>query len=108
MAEARQISGDEQFATEIAGEQPCVVEFWMPGCPACAKLSPVYAELAEELAERANLIGLEARQNMAISQKYGVRGVPTVIVFKCGEEVQRCVGAKSKDELREWLEPALV
>jgi thioredoxin 1 len=107
MSEARQISGDAEFAAELAGEQVCVVDFWMTGCPACGRLAPVFGELAEELGGRANLVGIEARQNMEIAKRFGVRGVPTVIVFKAGEEVQRSVGAKSKDELREWLEPVL-
>lgn len=107
MAETRQING-EQFQEELAKEQPCVVEFWMTGCPACARFASAFAELAEELEDRANLVGLEARENMAISQKYGIRGVPTVIVFKEGQEVQRTTGAKDTKEMREWLEPALV
>jgi thioredoxin 1 len=108
MAEAQQISGSEQFESEIKSEQPCVVEFWMEGCPACARFKDVFAEMAEEFAERANLRGLEAREHMEISRKYDISGVPTVVMFKCGEEVQRKVGAQSKEEFREWLEPALV
>lgn len=108
MAQARQISGEEQFQEELAKNMPCVVEFWMEGCPACARFASAFAELAEELAERANCVGLEARKNMAISQKYGIHGVPTVIVFRGGQEVQRTVGAKDTKEMREWLEPALV
>ncbi|MEI6499623.1 MAG: thioredoxin family protein [Armatimonadota bacterium] len=108
MSEARQISGEEQFAAELAGDPVCVVEFWMKGCPACGRLAPVFAEVAEELKDRANLVGIEARENMAIAKQFGIRGVPTVIVFKAGQEVQRSVGAKDKDELRAWLEPALL
>jgi thioredoxin 1 len=108
MAEAKQISGSEQFEEEIKSTQPCVVEFWMQGCPACGRFADVFAEMAEEFAERANLVGLEAREHIEITRKYGVSGVPTVIMFKCGEEVQRKVGAQSKEEFREWLEPALV
>jgi thioredoxin len=108
MAETRQIKGCEEFEAELAKEQPCVVEFWMVGCPACARLAPIFEELAEELKDKANLVALEARENMELSKKFEIRGVPTVIVFKAGEEVQRQTGAKSADELREWLEPALV
>jgi thioredoxin 2 len=108
MAEARQISGSEQLEAELAKEQPCVVEFWMVGCPACARMAPSFGDLAEELASRANLVGLEARDNMELSRKYAIRGVPTVVVFRGGEEVQRSTGAKSIEELRSWLEPALV
>lgn len=107
MAETRQISGEEQLTQELAQDLPCVVEFWMEGCPACARLAPVFAELAEELKDRGNLVALEARSHMEIAKRYGIRGVPTVIVFQQGNEVQRIVGAKSKEELREWLEPAL-
>lgn len=107
MSEAKQISGEAQFAAEVTGEQLCVVDFWMTGCPACARLAPVFDELAGELKDRANLVGLEARENMAISKQYGIRGVPTVIVFRAGEEVQRSVGAKTREELLAWLEPLL-
>lgn len=107
MAEARKVTG-EDLEAELTREEPCVVEFWMAGCPACARFAPTYAELAEELAGRANLLAIEARENMDTSKKHGIKGVPTVIVFKNGEEVQRTTGAKTLAEMREWLGPALV
>ena len=106
MAEARKISGEE-LETELAKPEPAVVEFWMDGCPACARFAPTFAALAEEYNGRANLLAIEARENMAASQQYAIRGVPTVIVFKDGQEVERTTGAKTLAEMREWLEPIL-
>lgn len=102
--EVRQVSAEE-LQVELAKPGVCLVEFWMPGCPACARFAPTYATLAEEFQDMACLIAIDARQNMEIAQKYGVRGVPTVIVFKDGQEVQRSTGAKTLAEMREWLKP---
>jgi thioredoxin-like negative regulator of GroEL len=106
MAEARGVTGEE-LASELAGEGLCVAEFWMVGCPACARFAPTFGELAQEYEGRAKLITIEARENMEASKQYGIRGVPTVIVFKEGQEVQRTTGAKTLAEMREWLEPVL-
>ncbi|MEN6302737.1 MAG: thioredoxin family protein [Armatimonadia bacterium] len=107
MAEARQISGEE-LDQEVTQQECCVVEFWMNGCPACARFASTFAEVAEWLEGRAHVCAIEARENMEACKKHGIHGVPTVIVFKSGEEVQRTTGAKTLEEMREWLEPALV
>lgn len=106
MAEARRVSGAE-LDDEIAKQGPCVVEFWMTGCPACARFASTFGELAEEYQTQANVVAIEARENMEASRKHSIRGVPTVIVFKDGQEIQRTTGAKSLEEMREWLEPVL-
>lgn len=106
MAEARRVTGEE-LENEIGGEQPCVAEFWMTGCPACARFASTFGELAEEYQGRASLVAIEARENMETSKKHSIRGVPTIIVFKDGQEVQRTTGAKSLEEMREWLKPVL-
>jgi thioredoxin-like negative regulator of GroEL len=106
MAEARRITGAD-LPAELGKPEPCVVEFWMVGCSACARFAPTFADLTEEYQGRANLVTIEARENMATSQQYGIRGVPTVIVFRDGQEVQRTTGVKTLAEMREWLDPAL-
>lgn len=106
MAEARRVSSEE-LADEMSKEQPCVVEFWMNGCAACARFASTFGELAQEYEGRANLVAIEARENMSASQEHSIRGVPTVIAFKNGQEVKRTTGAKSLEEMREWLEPVL-
>ncbi len=106
MAEAPKVNG-EQLAAELSKPGPCVVEFWMVGCGACARFAPTFGDLSEEYAGRANLVAIEARENMDASKQHGIRGVPTVIVFKDGAEVQRTTGAKTLAEMREWLDPVL-
>jgi thioredoxin-like negative regulator of GroEL len=106
MAEARRISGDE-LETELAKAGVAIVEFWMVGCPACARFGPTFGELAEECAPQATVVAIEARENLEASRKFAVRGVPSVIVFKDGQEVQRMTGAKTLAEMREWLAPVL-
>lgn len=106
LVEVRSVTGDE-FETELAREEPCVVEFWMIGCPACARFAPSYGEVAQEYAGRANVVAIEARENIELARKYGINGVPTVIIFKAGEEVDRATGARSTAELRAWLEAML-
>jgi thioredoxin 1 len=106
MPEARRIQGEELQA-ELSKPEPCVVDFWMVGCPACARFAPTFGELAEEYQGRANLVTIEARENMETSKQYAIRGVPTVIVFRDGQEVQRTSGAKTLAEMREWLDPVL-
>lgn len=106
MAEARRVTAEELKA-ELEQGKPCVVEFWMVGCPACARFAPTFGELAEEYQDRASLVAVEARENMEASKQFSIRGVPTVIVLKDGKEVQRTTGAKTLAEMREWLDPVL-
>jgi len=107
MPEARHVTGKD-LDEELARKECCVVEFWMHGCPACARFASTFSALALELQERANVCAIEARQNIEVCKKHGIEAVPTVVVFKSGEEVQRTTGSKTLEEMREWLEPALV
>lgn len=106
MSEARRVNGEE-LGVELAKPGACVVDFWMVGCPACARFAPTFGELAEEYAGRISLVTIEARENMETAKQYAVRGVPTVVAFKDGQEVQRATGAKTLAEMREWLAPIL-
>ena len=106
MGEIRDITTDE-FAGETAGSEPTMVEFYTEGCPACARFGPTYERLAEEYAGRATLLKMNAKQNLDVAKQLHVRGVPTVVVFRDGEELQRLTGAKTLAEMREWLAPVL-
>jgi thioredoxin-like negative regulator of GroEL len=106
MADLRSIN-NEDVDSEIAREEPTLIKFFTDGCPACARFAPTFAQLAEEYAGRAVLVQMEARKNMDTSKKLAVRGVPTVVVFQAGKEVQRLTGAKTLQEMRDWLKPVL-
>jgi thiol-disulfide isomerase/thioredoxin len=84
-----------------------IVDFWMNGCGHCSHYAPTFDALAAELCGLARLFKVEARENLDLSRQFQIRGVPTTVVFKDGEEVQRTTGAKTLEEMREWLNPVL-
>jgi thioredoxin 1 len=76
-----------------------LVDFWAPWCMPCKMMAPVLNETAEELGNSAKIGKLDVDSNRAASAKYGVRSIPTLILFKNGKEVNRFVGVKTKDFL---------
>jgi len=76
-----------------------LVDFWAPWCMPCKMMAPVLNTLAEELTGNASIGKLNVDQQQSISLKYGVRSIPTLLLFKNGEEINRFVGFKSKDYL---------
>lgn len=106
MAEPKDLNKDD-FATELAAPGVLVVDFWLTGCGHCAHYAPVFEQLAEELGDQARFCKVEARDNMELSREHQVRGVPTTVVFKDGQEVQRVTGAKTSEEIKAWLAPLL-
>lgn len=106
MAEIRAVTAEE-FENVIQGSEVVLVKFYTQGCPACARFAPTYEKLADEYEGRLVLVQMDARQGLAIAKQLGVRGVPTVVAFRGGEEAQRLTGAKTLAEMREWLAPLM-
>ncbi len=84
-----------------------VVDFWAEWCGPCRALSPLMAELATEWEGRAKIGKLNIDENGALAVSYGVMSIPTVLVFKNGEEVERMVGLRGKAALEEMIAPHL-
>ena len=76
-----------------------LVDFWATWCMPCKMMAPILNETAESLGETAHIAKLDVDSNQASSAKYGVRSIPTLILFKNGKEVNRFVGVKTKDFL---------
>lgn len=76
-----------------------LVDFWAPWCMPCKMMAPILNTLAEELTGNASIGKLNVDQQQSISLKYGVRSIPTLLLFKNGEEINRFVGYKTKDYL---------
>ena len=100
--------GDSDFEAEVlAGDLPVLVDFWAEWCGPCKAFAPVLAELADAYGDRLKVAKLDVDQNPQTPPKYGIRGIPTLLLFKDGELVGQQVGALSKPQLTAFLEEHL-
>ena len=86
---------------------PTFVDFWAPWCGPCKLVAPVVEELATEYVGKVRFAKLNTDDNLNTAMSYGIRGIPTMIIFKGGKEAGRIVGFMPKPELRKRLESAL-
>jgi thioredoxin 1 len=98
---------DAAFATEITGETPVLVDFWAEWCGPCRMVAPVLEQIAAEQAGRLKIVKLNVDENQQTPAQFGVSGIPTMILFKDGEMVERLVGFMPKPVLMKRLEPHL-
>ncbi len=96
---------DDNFETEVLqSDVPVLVDFWAPWCAPCRQIAPVIDELATEYAGRVKVGKVNVDNNQAVAQKYDVMSIPTLIIFKNGEDVNRIVGVQPKSRLQSALE----
>jgi thioredoxin 1 len=100
---------DNEFDSAVgaADGMPVLVDFWAEWCGPCKQLSPILDELAKEMAGALTVAKVNIDENPESPQKYGVRGIPTLILFKGGKPVATKVGSLPKSQLVEWLNGAL-
>ena len=99
---------DADFENEVLkADQPVIVDFWAEWCGPCKAMSPLVDELAGDLAGKAKVVKVNIDENPNAPTKYGVRGIPTFMVFKNGQLVDTRVGGMSKSQLAEWAQGAI-
>jgi thioredoxin 1 len=99
---------DGNFEPEILkSDIPTMVDFWAPWCGPCQVIAPVIEELAKEYAGRVKIAKMNVDENPATPSRYGIRGIPTVMIFKDGEVFDQIVGAVSKARVEEMIKKAL-
>ena len=99
---------DASFDTDVLkADGPVLVDFWAEWCGPCKMIGPSLEELSEELGEQVTIAKLNIDENPDAPGKYGVRGIPTMILFKDGAPAATKVGAAPKGQLKSWLEASI-
>lgn len=97
--------GDSNFEKDVLqSDKPVLVDFWAPWCAPCRMLAPTVAAVAEKYHGSANVVKLNVDENPGVSQRYGIKGIPTLILFKNGKEEERVVGATSKEAIARMID----
>tara|TARA_Y100001970_G_scaffold293300_1_gene439159 strand:+ start:4077 stop:4397 length:321 start_codon:yes stop_codon:yes gene_type:complete len=99
---------DENFQEEvISSEKPVLVDYWATWCGPCKMVGPIVEEIASEYQEKLKVGKLDVDNNQASAAQQNVMSIPTLLIFKDGEVVAQQVGALSKTQLIEFIEPYL-
>ena len=107
MADVKDVT-DQDFESQVVGaETPVLVDFWAEWCVPCHMVSPVVEEIGNEKGETLKVAKLNIDENPQATRTYGVMSIPSLILFKGGQEVARVIGAKPKDAILRDLAPHL-
>ena len=99
---------DESFEEEVLqSERPVLIDYWAEWCGPCKMIAPVLDEIATEYSDRLKVVKLNIDDNPQTPPKYGIRGIPTLMVFKNGQVEATKVGAVSKAQLPAFLDDSL-
>jgi thioredoxin 1 len=105
MSEKVKYVTDSSFEKDVLQSgKPVLVDFWAEWCAPCRMIAPTIDAIAEQYAETAEVVNVNVVDNTGTAQRYGIKGIPTLILFSGGKEVERVVGATSKDSISRMIE----
>ncbi len=99
---------DSSFSDSVLNsDKPVLVDFWAEWCGPCKAIAPALEEMAQSMGERVTVAKINIDENPQTPQQYGVRGIPTLILFKDGQVAATKMGAMPKAQLQQWVDEAL-
>ena len=107
MAKPIEVTEDTFQSSVIENTLPVIVDFWAAWCPPCKILHPILDEIAEDYDGKVAVCKVDVDQNQSLAQKYGVRSIPTVFIFKGGEIKDQVIGALPKEQITAKIDAVL-
>ena len=107
MAHPIDITDDSFDAEVVQSDTPVLVDFWAEWCGPCKMIAPIVEELAEEFGDKIKFTNLDVDTNPQSAMNFGIRGIPTLLIFNGGKPVETVVGAVPKSVLKKKLDAAL-
>ena len=104
MSNAIDISDDNFDSEVLESDKPVLIDFWAEWCGPCKVLGPVIDDVADDYSDKVKFVKLNIDNNPSNTQKFGIRVIPTLLLFKNGEKVDTSVGVLSKSELASFLD----
>ena len=99
---------DDEFEEEVINSsQPVLIDFWAPWCGPCKMLSPILDELSEEMKDKIKIVKMNIDDNPETPSKFGVRSIPSLMIFENGKQVESKLGMHPKKSLEEWIKASL-
>jgi thioredoxin 1 len=99
---------DSSFKTDVLdSSEPVVVDFWAEWCGPCRMIAPALDEISKELEGKVKIVKMNVDENQQVPGQFGIRSIPTLMIFKNGKLAAQKVGAASKGDLSKWIHSAL-